>query len=270
MDVPIEIYQLILFEADFLTQIRMRQINRILYAKLEINNFYHIEQKYSDLLSDQILAPHPFITELNARANQLITNLAHLTRLEKLDTTHSGIDDAAIKNNFALRELYASHNHKIMNVNHLTRLEKLDVFGRCGIDDVGISDLNLKELYATHNSKITNINHLIGLETLIISGFCGLENDGISGLTNLTRLKVSNNPRITDINSLTRLKVLHATGSACELGLEGIVNLDLEEMYIEENWKIVEWLPKGYFYFLDQGITQRMLNEWLSRGPFLG
>jgi len=127
MNVPIELYQLILIKSDFLAQIRLRCANKLFYHRLEICDFYSIEWQYIKLLTDDILKNYSSITKLSARSNSEITNVNHLTRLEILDAgcPNNGITDAGIVSITNLKELYAYGNPGITNINHLTRLEIL-------------------------------------------------------------------------------------------------------------------------------------------------
>ena len=72
--IPIEIWQKILFRSTFLQQIRLRQICKRFYEQLEIHDFGNID-KYSSLLTDQILTNYSFVKYLDISNNKNITNL---------------------------------------------------------------------------------------------------------------------------------------------------------------------------------------------------
>ena len=234
---PVELHQLILDYTDFLTQIRIRCVNKLFYLKLEIRDFFHIAGKYQDLLTDNILRSYPFIRKICVRiSDPKITTLNNFTHLEQL---HAGaltdISDKDIRDLTNLTFLNAYHNPLITNVNHLTKLKVLDATMRSGIDDVGLYNLNLKELHVWGNIKITNLNHMTTLEILDVSGECGIGDEGIIEL-NLRELYARNNPKITKIKHMTRLEVLCAGGS-CGISEEDIQSLNLKELYMDYNPK---------------------------------
>jgi len=216
MDIPIEIHQLILSPADFLSQIRIRCACRLFYAKLEVTNFYDIEQKYLDRLSDDVLRAYPFVTKLNANHSSNITNLNNLPKLEILSDRKYRMRDHNICSNMNLTELDIGPNTKITDINYLTQLKKLNIgdndesfysHKKYGIEDKGIANLNLTELNISNNRYIKNISHMTSLTKLIARGDCRIDKIPCN---NLTELDISYNPNIMNINHLTKLEVLHA------------------------------------------------------------
>ena len=181
---------------DFVTQIRFRQICKWL-NRINIHNMYfHIDNKYLCKLSDKILVNYNKLRYLNAKYNEKITNVNHMTNLQILDASwECGIDDNGIKN-LNLIKLNASDNPKITDVNHMTNLQILYAYWYCGIDDNGIKNINLIKLYASYNSKITNINHMTNLQILHASANSGIDDNGIKNLK-LIELNASDNPKIT-------------------------------------------------------------------------
>ena len=159
MEIPAEIWQLILSCSEFLTQIKLRCVCKMFHKRLEVHIF--MGWRYTDLLTDDILRNYPFIKKLYAYDNPRITTVNHMSRLEILHAGCScGIDDKGIQN-ANLKELHANNNPHITTVNHMSRLEILHAQGNCGIDDIGIQNANLKELNADYNPKITTINSKI-------------------------------------------------------------------------------------------------------------
>ena len=155
MNIPTEIWQLILSHSKFLIQIRLRCVNKLFHERLEVHNFTN--QKYTKLLTDNILRNYPFIKELNADSNPRITTVNHMSRLEILHAEwNCCIDDIGIQN-ANLKELCAYNNPRITTVNHMSRLEILHAGWNCGIDDIGIQNANLKKLYASNNPRITTV-----------------------------------------------------------------------------------------------------------------
>jgi len=161
MNCPIEIYQLVLSYADFLSQIRLRCVCKTFYERLEIHDFFDVDTKYLGLLSDKILRSYPFIIRLYANYNEKITNVNHLTKLEVLDASgfYCGISSHGISR-LSLKELYVDGNPKITDLNHMTRLEILNVSRNSSINNMSIQKLNLMELIAANNENITNVNHM--------------------------------------------------------------------------------------------------------------
>ena len=125
----------------------------------------------------------------------------------------------------------------ISNVNHLRNLIELDASGGCGLNDDGIKDLqnlrilnasNITNAYARYGKYITNINHMKNLVELDAAGnYCCLSDDGIKGLTNLKKLKLSCNLKITDLNHLSKLTELIANENIIldNNSIKGLVNL---------------------------------------------
>ena len=111
---PIEIWQCILNSLDFKSQITMRMVCKLFYEKLEIWDFDRIPYKYIEKLTDIILLAYPFIRYLWASYNPKITDVNHLTNLQKLWAFgNCGIDDTGIKDLKNLIILNAYGNPKI-------------------------------------------------------------------------------------------------------------------------------------------------------------
>jgi hypothetical protein len=100
--INLDINYLIFGFLDFLSKIRFRSISKYNYL-LEICDFYNIEEKYLDLLNDEILLNYHFITHLDASDNPNIKNINHLKKLIQLDASNNsvinicGIADFGIK-----------------------------------------------------------------------------------------------------------------------------------------------------------------------------
>ena len=122
-DLPLELYQIVLEQLEFKSQIRIRLLSKKLY-RLEIHDFYNIPRIFTDRLNNEILKLYPFIKELNTCDCHKITNINHMRNLKKLIAFGDcGIDDNGIKN-LNLIELYSHNNPKITNVSHMTNLKK--------------------------------------------------------------------------------------------------------------------------------------------------
>jgi hypothetical protein len=105
--------------------------------KLEIYDFYNIEEGYLIRLNNKILLNYPFIKYLNASNNKKITNIDHMNNLIELDAGWDcGITNKGLQK-INLIILNANNNNKITNVNHMDKLIELDAGWNCGIDDNG-------------------------------------------------------------------------------------------------------------------------------------
>ena len=242
---PIEIFQLILFKSDFLTQIRLRCVNELFCSKLEIHDFWGDDfwstySGCSKYIDNDILRSYPFIRSLDIDSNPNVTNINFLTRLEKLDICATcSIGDAGIAN-LNLKYLRCRGNKRVTNINHMTKLEYLQAANdKTGISDSSIVNLaNLTTLIVWDNTKIRNVGHLTNLTSLNASEMCGIGSTGISNL-NLRKLIASNNLKITNVNHMTRLEVLDA-GFDCGIGDAGITKLNLRKLYAQNNSRITD------------------------------
>src|SRR5438445_1970588 len=148
MDIPIELYQVILERSNFKCQIRLTQLNKYLSNNLKIYDFCHIDATYLKLLSNSILKNYKYITKLSTYMNNKITDegIKHM-KLHTLFVSNDNITDEGIKH-MNLRKLFAYSNN---------------------ITDNGISHMNLHTLYAA-SDHITNkgISHM-KLHTLYTS-----------------------------------------------------------------------------------------------------
>ena len=111
--ISIDVIQNCIFNRlDFLMQIRLRQVCKWFY-RLEIHDMYYIGSEYLLKLTDNILANHFFVRYLCAKYNRKITNVKHMTKLEKLNVGFGcGINDDGIKHINPI-ELYTTSNSKI-------------------------------------------------------------------------------------------------------------------------------------------------------------
>lgn len=231
--IPLDIWQYILNAIDFINQIRLRQICKILYEKLIIYDFYSINRKYLNLLTDDILKNYKNIFNLQIITNH-IQNINHIITLQKLCISTCN-QMKEINNLTNLKELITVNPH-IKNISNLTKLEKLTAQRSSGICDSDIIGLtNLSELDVWDNAKITNVNHLTNLKKLVANRHSGINNNGISALVKLEELYVSHNHNIRNINHLTNLKYLHAEGFSCGISNSSICKLNLIRLNAREN-----------------------------------
>lgn len=236
MAVPIDIIQQIFIKVDFLTQIRLHQVSKLFYSKLQIRNFYKIDQKYLELLSDSILHNYPYIRKLHIIKSG-ITDVGYLTNLQKLNVVTDQIFNINNKflSNLNLRKLICNGNSNLIQIDHMSNL-KILYADYSKITDATLKNISLKKLSVNDCKLVTNINHMTELNTLYARGDCKITDDGLVGLTNLTSLDVRNNRNIKSINHLTNLKILNA--AYCRITDDDIKNLDLEELNVTDNRNI--------------------------------
>lgn len=205
MDLPLEIWQMILEYTDFLDQIRLRQVCRSFHL-LSIYDFFDIPFMHKNLLTDDIIKQHPNIKYLNVGFQ--ITNVSHLQLLTKLVvcTNKSQISNSNISECTNLIYLDISYNQQITNLNHCKRLEvlisstnSLQYINEC---------VNLKILIIPWNKYITDVNHCTQLEFLDMFD-TNITDIGIKDCINLTSLDLSCYDKITDISHLTNLQKLY-------------------------------------------------------------
>ena len=231
-----DILEIIFDKLDFISQIRLCQIECLSYTNIHMTDFYDIPKGVKSKLCDNILRQYQDITKLDASDNSRITNVNHFKQLMHLDASGKcGIDQDGIAEPFNLVGLNVTENSNITSLNHLKRLQELDAMFNCGIDQSGIAGLhNLVRLNAGSNSKITSVNHLKRLEKLdatsICWGECGIDQIGIAGLRSLIVLNSYSNPKITSVNHLQQLRELYAGKGITQEGiadLRGLIRLKL-------------------------------------------
>jgi hypothetical protein len=153
MDVPLELWQLIFDHIDFLSKIRLRQVNS-LFLYLPIVDLHHIEYRYLGLLNDNILRQHPFTKKLFAFDNPNITSVNHLVYLEELDASwECGINDDGLQIT-SLKKLDVNGNERVKNIQHMAGLKTLFAIGKCGLSNEGLLGLKLEMLDSHGNTKI--------------------------------------------------------------------------------------------------------------------
>ena len=137
------------------------------FNNLSIIDLCNIDEKYLDILTDNILRLHVFKYVIKLTSNNKITNVSFMKNLKKLDASDDcGIDQSGIKE-LNLVELNADDNNKITNVSFMKKLKKLNASYNCGIDQNGIKGLDLVELYTIGNNKITDVLFMKNLKIYI-------------------------------------------------------------------------------------------------------
>ena len=130
MDIlPLDIWNIIiqLLTCDFKSVLKLISCNKFLNDNLLITNLIAINNKYSDLLTTDILRQIKYmnVVELNAWGNPKITNVSFMKNLKKLNTGggNCGIDQKGIEG-LDLVELDVSYNPKITDVSFMKKLIK--------------------------------------------------------------------------------------------------------------------------------------------------
>ena len=243
MDLPLEIWGIILDYLDFLSKIRLIQISKFHKNNLYISDFYKINPKYLKILNNNILNSNPRIKYLNLTDNKYIQDLNILTGLKKLYLPSSQKNQL---NNYNLEEIYGLINLNIINFNNFTNLKILQIYlegptalpdlnnlPKLKILDISGNNLNLSSYkYLTELSisgDIYGINHLTSLKILNIRTNENITNSDISNL-DLSELHIYNCPNITKINHLTNLTILEYSNNNINLDLSGL-NLNKLRLY---------------------------------------
>lgn len=180
MEIPIEIYQLILEKTRYI----LDQIN-IKICTLRFNKYLNVTTlEDNKKVNDAIVLKYPRIKHLNFYYNKKITDINHLKSLRKLKcNTNFNIDDG-LKN---LRELDCRFNNNPINLNNFIFLRKLNCGGDVLIDHIPNLP-HLEKLNCWGNNFLTQINNLTNLRKLNCGGI-SLIND-ISNLTHLEKLNL--------------------------------------------------------------------------------
>ena len=129
---------------------------------------YTLDFRCHERLCDDVLIHYPHVKSLNACGRNDVTNVNHMTNLQFLDASYSGIGDNGIRC-INVDGLRMSGNVKITDVSHMTNLRKLIAERECGMTDDTIKSLNLIELVVSNNPNITTVNHMTTLQVLDIS-----------------------------------------------------------------------------------------------------
>jgi len=152
----LDVWKIIFELLDFKSKINFISTCHYFRDNLIITDLYNIEQKYLELLSDEVLHYKIFskVKTLNATDNKKITSVSFMKSLKILYAEDNcGIDQNGI-DCLDLVELYADSNTKITNVSFMKSLKVLSARYSCGIDQNGIEGLNLDKLYMILNEKI--------------------------------------------------------------------------------------------------------------------
>ena len=207
-EIPIEIVIEIFNLLDLKSQLKMNSLCKMFQQKMFITNLFNIENKYLNLLSDNIISQTKYhkIEKLNASYNSSIHDVSHMKNLKILYAEgNSGIDQKGIQN-LDLVELSALYNPKIKDVSHMNNLKILYAYGNSGIDQKGIQKLDLIELNASNNPSIKDVSHMKNLKILYAEGNSGIDQRGIQNL-DLIELYTLFNHSIKDISHMKNLKI---------------------------------------------------------------
>ena len=236
MDLPLEIWEIILDYSDFLSKIRLIQLSKFHKNNLYISDFYNIKSKYLNILDSNILNSNPKIKYSNLIGNIYIQDLNILTGLKKLYLPSHQKNQLT---NYNLEEIHGLFNFNIINfnkftnlkylkifpdgpilpdLNNLTKLQILDILGS-NLDLSGYKYLNLTELSA--QGDIREISHLTNLKIL---NLCSNNNIINSDMRNfdLSELRIFSCCNITIINHFTNLTILEYSNTYIDLDLSGL------------------------------------------------
>ena len=122
----LDIWQIIFEHCDFLSKVRLTQICKLFHDNLQIIDFWYIEDKFKNKLTDDILKNYKYIIKLDTQNNIKINDVSWMSYLQELDSSYNcGIDQNGIKN-LNLIKLNAHDNTKIKDVSWMSNLEELN------------------------------------------------------------------------------------------------------------------------------------------------
>ena len=209
--IHLDIFKEIFHNLKLKYQIRLLQINKYHNHYLQIIDFYHMNNKYLNALTDEIIINYPNLQKLNIKYNPKCTkNVMYLTNLSELNCSSvrskpCNLAEEQIKY-LNLTKLKMQGNVNIENLNHLTNLRTLNCNFSIITDD-SIKNLDLMKLSVKGNFKIKNISAMTNLKSLNCGWFSHITEDGIKNLK-LTKLDIVDNVNIKNLNHLTSIKSL--------------------------------------------------------------
>ena len=244
LPLPLDIYQCIFDQLNFINKIRFRYLCKTFYKNLHMTDF-DLPLRYLYKLSQPILDCHPHIKKLRYDTTYVI----YLDKFTKLETLYihknAGIfafqdSDKILKNLTNLSELHLVNNKHITDINHLTKLTRLDISGADTIiKDEGISNLtNLLQLSINYNS-IKIINDFTKLTSLQANYNDQINNDNLKSLTDLKLLSIYQNYKITDLNHLINLEILDVGGLFVSITNDSFKQLTSIKVLRVDNNKLV-------------------------------
>ncbi len=217
---PLDIFAEIAEQADFLTKLSLKQVNKTIRSRIKIKE---IPNDFCHLLNDKILKLFPDLQILNARGpSSSITDegLKHMNLLHTLDASlNTNITNEGIKH-LDLYVLQITYNDKITDdgIKNMKNLYYLDITFCNNITDASLIHLNIHTLIV--NTTITNngIRHM-KLHTLNVNGNNNITDEGIKHMN---------------------LYILHACGCNSKITDKGIKYMNLQELHVDGNLKITD------------------------------
>lgn len=155
---------------------------------------------------DQFTLRNLHLTHLIAFNCPRLTDLSFMTSLTQLDISwRCGVGDRSLHTLVNLTKLDVSHNPQVINLHHLTKLTNLSA-RFCYLQSL---PPNLTKLDLSHCQTRLQLNQLHRLRDLRIEGReCLIDQGSIDGLR-LTKLNITDNPRIYHLESLLTLSLIH-------------------------------------------------------------
>lgn len=242
--IPLDTWQIILGKLSMRSQLRLKQVCKLLYGELKLYNFE--KEKYAGLLTNEIIKQHPYIKKLYLAKTLDLSSLKYLDSLYiKTNIPNNYLDNIDVKEIKFLT--YVLKNKETVNLNHMTKLSSLRLHHN-EVTYNDIANVNLTE-FDMGNNRVNYISNLTNLTTLIMPGYKTNNNELIN--INLTTLKITSNYNIpnflhmtnltelylpgnyiSDLNKLSNLKILNISHSY--MPLDNIKQLhNLEELYAE-------------------------------------
>ena len=128
---PLEILSNCFSLLPFIDKVNLVQACQTFNQSFLITDFYDIDQKYLDRLTDDVLKNKWYIERLNVRDNKKVTKISHITGLKDLNCMgKSRVTDNEFVN-MNLYKLNAHNNPTIKRIGHMTNLTYLNCTFDC-------------------------------------------------------------------------------------------------------------------------------------------
>lgn len=218
------------------SQINYKKTSRINNNK-KITDLYHITNKISCKINNQILINYLNIEKLSLEENQNSLDLKPFTKLQKLNLSGDKclISENHI-NHLNLTFLKCISNYDLQSFKYFTNLRIL-IINAAFTKNSSFLPESLVALHINNQHTISDLNNLTNLKILSATNTCNLYSSSLVKL-DLNYLNICNNTKIININFLTNLRILNASDKCLvELtpSLSKLIKLDLSYNHYKKN-----------------------------------